>query len=93
MRIKNNDRYFDGLEGLAEKVMATFPEDMTEKQKEIGAMMALGFSQGEIASLLPITKSTVKDHMQAVVSKLGLSTARRTPAYVIQKILGGGDGF
>ncbi len=52
--------------------------DLTEREREVLALMAEGLSNGQIASRLFVSDSTVKFHVSSVLRKLG--AASRTEA-------------
>jgi NarL family two-component system response regulator LiaR len=54
--------------------------DLTDRERDILAMMAKGESNGAIAEHLFVSKSTVKFHVSNILSKLGVSS--RTEAVV-----------
>jgi len=45
-------------------------KDLTPRELELARLVAAGFSNREIASLLVICRQTVKNHIQAVYRKL-----------------------
>jgi NarL family two-component system response regulator LiaR len=55
--------------------------DLTDRERDILAMMAKGESNGEIAEHIFLSKSTVKFHVSNILSKLGVSS--RTEAVFI----------
>ncbi|MCU0507188.1 MAG: response regulator transcription factor [Anaerolineae bacterium] len=56
-------------------------EDLTDRQREVLALIVKGHSNEEIAGLLHIGTSTVRFHVSALLSKLG--AANRTEAAVL----------
>ena len=60
---------------------ATPGQDMTEREREILALMVEGLSNNEIAERLVVSPSTAKFHVTNVLSKLGVAT--RTEAVVM----------
>jgi len=52
---------------------AQFGSDLTDRERDILAMMAKGESNGEIAEHIFVSKSTVKFHVSNILSKLGVS--------------------
>jgi DNA-binding NarL/FixJ family response regulator len=61
-------------------------EHLTEREREILAMVATGASNREIAEALFITEGTVKNHLSNILSKLGVRD--RTQAALKAKELG-----
>lgn len=55
--------------------------DMTDREREILALMVEGLSNGEIAKRLVVSQSTVKFHVSNILSKLGVTS--RTEAVVL----------
>jgi DNA-binding CsgD family transcriptional regulator len=45
-------------------------ENLTQRQRELAAFVAAGFSNQQIADFLHIRRQTVKNHVQAVYRKL-----------------------
>jgi NarL family two-component system response regulator LiaR len=68
---------------LIEKVNEPLPpgQDMTDREKEVLALMVEGLSNGEIGARLNISQSTAKFHVGNVISKLGVTG--RTEAVVV----------
>lgn len=60
---------------------ATSPEELTEREQEVLAMLAEGLSNKEISSRLHISTHTVKFHISSILGKLGASS--RTEAVSI----------
>ncbi len=61
-------------------------EQLTEREREILALVARGASNREIAEKLYLTEGTVKNHMSNILSKLGVRD--RTQAVIRAKELG-----
>jgi two-component system, NarL family, response regulator LiaR len=58
--------------------------DMTEREKEILALMAEGLSNNQIAEKLIVSQSTVKFHVSNVLSKLGVSSRTEAVALAVK---------
>ena len=59
---------------------------MTEREREILALVAQGASNRQVAERLYLTEGTVKNHMSSILSKLGVRD--RTQAVLKAKELG-----
>jgi len=66
-----------GLRGLV-NVVATRGErpSLTEREREVAALLAEGHTNAEIAAALYITEDTVKSHVQAIMQKFGVASRR-----------------
>jgi predicted ATPase/DNA-binding CsgD family transcriptional regulator len=49
-------------------------DDLTEREREVAALIARGHSNGEIASELVVSKRTVEKHIANILSKLALTS-------------------
>jgi len=58
--------------------------DMTEREREILALMVEGKSNNEIAKCIFISQSTVKFHVSNILSKLGVSSRTEAVALAIK---------
>src|SRR5512133_3425572 len=61
--------------------------DLTEREKEVLALMALGLNNLEIADRLIVSRSTIKFHVSSVLSKLGASSRTEAVAIAMQNHL------
>jgi NarL family two-component system response regulator LiaR len=59
-------------------------QDMTDREKEILALMVEGLSNNEIAERLVVSPSTVKFHVSNVLSKLGVTGRTEAVALAIK---------
>jgi len=61
--------------------------DMTEREKEILALMVEGLSNSKIAERLTINQSTVKFHVSNILSKLGVASRTEAVAMAVKRHL------
>jgi len=63
--------------------------DLTQREREVLAMMAAGLSNPGIAEKLIVSRSTVKFHVSSILSKLGVESRTKAVAVAIQQKLVG----
>lgn len=61
--------------------------DLTEREREVLALMIQGLSNPDIAEKLIVSKSTVKFHVSSILSKLGVSSRTEAVALALQQHL------
>ena len=59
-------------------------EALTMRQREIAALVARGYTNQQIAADLVISPGTAANHMQQILSRLGLSSRSELAAWVSQ---------
>jgi DNA-binding NarL/FixJ family response regulator len=60
------------------------PEELTEREREVLALLAAGHSNKEIARLLGVTERTVKGHVGNVMGKLGAASRTQAVIYALR---------
>jgi two-component system, NarL family, response regulator LiaR len=61
--------------------------DLSEREREVLALVAAGLSNGQIAERLAITRATVKYHVGSILGKLGVATRPEAIALAYQRKL------
>jgi len=64
----------DGIPRGPTKRTIANPAGLTTRQLEVLGLIADGFSNGEIAAKLFVSKKTVEHHVSAIYSKLGVDS-------------------
>jgi DNA-binding NarL/FixJ family response regulator len=60
------------------------PEELTEREREVLALLAAGRSNKEIARQLGVTERTVKGHVGNVLGKLGVASRTQAAIYAMR---------
>jgi NarL family two-component system response regulator LiaR len=60
---------------------------LTDREREVLALMAEGLNNTEIAKRLVVSQSTIKSHVSSILSKLGVNSRTEAVAVALQKNL------
>ena len=74
-------RLVEHVSRAAPAAPGTLPDSLTEREREVLGLLGRGWSNAAIASHLHLTEGTVRNHVSAVLGKLGVSD--RTQAALI----------
>jgi DNA-binding NarL/FixJ family response regulator len=73
---------------LAKKVMerlsATPGSELTEREREVLALVARGYTNKQIADALYVSEKTARNHVSHILDKLGLSRRSEAAAYAVE---------
>jgi DNA-binding NarL/FixJ family response regulator len=67
-----------------------WPQEITEREREVLQCVAKGMSNREIGEALNIAENTVKNHVRSILDKLHLANRAQMAAYAVQTGLSGG---
>jgi two-component system, NarL family, response regulator DevR len=59
-------------------------EELTEREREVLALVARGYTNKQIADTLSITEKTARNHVSHILEKLGLSRRSEAAAYAVE---------
>jgi DNA-binding NarL/FixJ family response regulator len=63
---------------------ADWPQEITEREREVLQCVAKGMSNREIGETLNIAENTVKNHVRSILDKLHLANRTQMAAYAVQ---------
>ena len=59
-------------------------EDLTEREREVLALVARGYTNKQIAETLHVSEKTARNHVSHILEKLGLSRRSEAAAYAVE---------
>ena len=69
------------------RVIADIEVPLTQRESEVLKQLALGLTNKEIASMLQISYETVKEHVQHILRKIGVSDRTQAAVWAVRKEL------
>jgi DNA-binding NarL/FixJ family response regulator len=75
------------LVSLASQPRGDLPQPLSEREREVLALVARGHTNKEIADKLVISEKTARNHLSNILAKLGLSRRSEAAAYAVRKKL------
>ncbi len=63
---------------------AEWPQEITEREREVLQLVARGMTNREIGDTLNIAENTVKNHVRSILDKLHLANRAQMAAYAVQ---------
>jgi DNA-binding NarL/FixJ family response regulator len=67
-------------------------EPLTDREREVLALVARGLSNKSIADALVITERTARTHVSNILGKLGLASRTQAALYAVERGIGGATG-
>ena len=62
-------------------------EELTEREREVLALVAKGYTNKQIAEALYVTEKTARNHVSHILDKLGLARRSEAAAYAVEQRL------
>jgi two-component system response regulator DevR len=59
-------------------------EELTQREREVLALVARGYTNKQIAEALDVTEKTARNHVSHILEKLGLSRRSEAAAYAVE---------
>src|SRR3989442_15221264 len=70
---------------LMEQLQAQVPgNELTEREREVLALVACGYTNKQIAEALYVTEKTARNHVSHILEKLGLSRRSEAAAFAVE---------
>jgi two-component system, NarL family, response regulator DevR len=67
-----------------EKLAETPGSELTEREREVLALVARGYTNKQIADALTVTEKTARNHVSHILEKLGMSRRSEAAAYAVE---------
>lgn len=81
---KVTQRSIRRMNALATGQNGSLAEDLTEREREVLALVARGFTNKQIAQELTMSEKTARNHVSHILEKLGLSRRSEAAAYAVE---------
>jgi DNA-binding NarL/FixJ family response regulator len=63
------------------------PEQLSEREHQVADLLALGFTNADIASRLNVSPATIASHVARILAKLGFRSRTQVAAWVVARRL------
>lgn len=77
---------------IAALPLPVYSEELTERERDVLALMAQGLTNAQIGEKLIVSRATAKVHVSSILSKLSVSTRTEAVALAVQSHLTNGLG-
>lgn len=67
-----------------EKLAETQGSELTEREREVLALVARGYTNKQIADALTVTEKTARNHVSHILEKLGMARRSEAAAYAVE---------
>jgi two-component system response regulator DevR len=72
------------MTGMASGHVQAPGEDLTEREREVLALVARGYTNKQIAEVLIVSEKTARNHVSHILEKLGLSRRSEAAAFAVE---------
>lgn len=72
------------MSGIATGTTHTPGEELTEREREVLALVARGYTNKQIAEQLYVSEKTARNHVSHILEKLGLARRSEAAAYAVE---------
>jgi DNA-binding NarL/FixJ family response regulator len=67
------------------------PRRLGPRELEVAALIARGYSNAQIAQILPLTSGTIANHVRAIKAKLGVGSRQEVAEWAVERRLRSGE--